>query len=80
MSHINQEWECLMGSEEVLTKPINTLEVRKYSDFQKEKWKLIPAFLKVRGLVLQHIDSFNYLIAKELKKIIRAKTNKKSKR
>ena len=46
-----------------LTKPINTVE---------EKWKMLPAFLKVRGLVRQHIDSFNYLISLEIKKILMA--------
>nr|KAG5700245.1 hypothetical protein BaRGS_007618 [Batillaria attramentaria] len=39
---------------------------------RKEKWKLLPAFLKVKGLVKQHIDSFNYFINVELKKIVKA--------
>lgn len=37
-----------------------------------EKWKLVPAFLKVRGLVRQHIDSFNYFINEEIKQIVKA--------
>lgn len=37
-----------------------------------EKWKLVPAFLETRGLVKQHLDSFNYLINHGLKKIVRA--------
>ncbi|CAG0899607.1 unnamed protein product [Darwinula stevensoni] len=37
-----------------------------------EKWKLLPAFLKVRGLVKQHIDSFNYFVIVEIKKIVKA--------
>jgi DNA-binding transcriptional regulator GbsR (MarR family) len=37
-----------------------------------EKWKLVPAFLKVKGLVRQHIDSFNYFINEEIKHIVRA--------
>ncbi|XP_071851455.1 DNA-directed RNA polymerase III subunit RPC2-like isoform X4 [Apostichopus japonicus] len=37
-----------------------------------DKWKLLPAFLKVRGLVRQHIDSFNYFINVEIKKIMKA--------
>ena len=37
-----------------------------------EKWKLVPAFLKTRGLVKQHTDSFNYLINHGLAKILRA--------
>lgn len=42
---------------------------------EKEKWKLIPAFLKLRGLVKQHIDSFNYFINVDIKKIVKAKSN-----
>lgn len=42
------------------------------SNALKEKWKLLPAFLKVRGLVKQHIDSYNYLINEEIKKILEA--------
>lgn len=37
-----------------------------------EKWKLVPAFLNVKGLVKQHIDSFNYFINVEIKKIVKA--------
>eukprot|EP00053_Salpingoeca_punica_P018423 m.180595 g.180595 ORF g.180595 m.180595 type:complete len:1139 (+) comp17430_c0_seq1:156-3572(+) len=50
-------------SREALLKPINTVE---------EKWKLLPAFLKIKGLVKQHIDSFNYFINVEIKKIVQA--------
>lgn len=32
----------------------------------------MPAFLKTRGLVKQHIDSFNYLVNVEIKKIVEA--------
>ncbi|KYQ89728.1 RNA polymerase III [Tieghemostelium lacteum] len=46
-----------------LTDEIKTVE---------EKWKLVPAFLKCRGLVKQHIDSFNYFVNVEMKKIVRA--------
>jgi DNA-directed RNA polymerase III subunit RPC2 len=46
-----------------LTDPINTA---------KDKWNLLPAFLKVKGLIKQHIDSFNYFIEVELKKIVQA--------
>nr|XP_039254006.1 DNA-directed RNA polymerase III subunit RPC2-like [Styela clava] len=38
----------------------------------KDKWKILPAFLKVKGLVKQHIDSFNYFINVEIKKIMQA--------
>ncbi|WPK22911.1 hypothetical protein PUMCH_000133 [Australozyma saopauloensis] len=46
-----------------LTDPINTV---------KDKWELLPAFLKVKGLVKQHLDSFNYFIETDLKKIVKA--------
>ncbi|KAF2230565.1 putative DNA-directed RNA polymerase III, beta subunit [Viridothelium virens] len=35
-----------------------------------DKWNLLPAFLKVKGLVKQHIESFNYFVETELQKII----------
>lgn len=37
-----------------------------------EKWKLVPAFLEIKGLVKQHIDSFNYFINTDIKKIVEA--------
>ena len=37
------------GSTEQLGLPIKTVE---------DKWKLVPAFLSVKGLVKQHINSF----------------------
>ncbi|KAJ1934536.1 DNA-directed RNA polymerase III complex subunit Rpc2, partial [Linderina macrospora] len=46
-----------------LTDPIPTAE---------DKWQLLPAFLRVKGLVKQHIDSFNYFIDVDLKKIVKA--------
>ncbi|XP_037973435.2 DNA-directed RNA polymerase III subunit RPC2 [Plutella xylostella] len=46
-----------------LREPIKSLE---------EKWKLVPAFLEIKGLVKQHIDSFNYFINVEIKKIVQA--------
>lgn len=60
---INCEDEDLFGDPKFYKKPIKDIE---------EKWKLVPAFLKVRGLVKQHIDSFNYFIAVEIKKIVEA--------
>lgn len=48
---------------EDISKPIKTVE---------DKWKLLPAFLKVKGLVKQHIDSFNYFVNVDIKKIVRA--------
>ncbi|KAL3881750.1 hypothetical protein ACJMK2_028145, partial [Sinanodonta woodiana] len=38
----------------------------------EEKWKLLPAFLQVKGLVKQHIDSFNFFINVEIKNIMKA--------
>ncbi|KAK9728588.1 DNA-directed RNA polymerase III complex subunit Rpc2 [Basidiobolus ranarum] len=38
----------------------------------EDKWQLLPAFLKVKGLVKQHIDSFNYFINVDLNKILKA--------
>lgn len=46
-----------------MTDPINTAQ---------DKWNLLPAFLKVKGLVKQHLDSFNYFIDVDLKKIVKA--------
>ena len=37
-----------------------------------EKWLLVPSFLRVRGLVKQHIDSFDYFVNVEIKKIVKA--------
>ncbi|XP_039135098.1 DNA-directed RNA polymerase III subunit 2 [Dioscorea cayenensis subsp. rotundata] len=37
-----------------------------------DKFPLLPAFLKVRGLVKQHIDSFDYFINHGIKKIMKA--------
>ncbi|KAH3672838.1 hypothetical protein WICMUC_004060 [Wickerhamomyces mucosus] len=46
-----------------LTDEINTAE---------DKWNLLPAFLKVKGLVKQHLDSFNYFVDVDLKKVLKA--------
>ena len=43
----------------------------------KDKSELLPAFLKTRGLVRQHIESFNYFINHEMRKIVLAKSNRK---
>lgn len=45
------------------------------ADSLQDKWNLLPAFLKVKGLVKQHIDSFNFFVDVEIKKIVEA--NKK---
>ncbi|KAJ3212579.1 DNA-directed RNA polymerase III core subunit ret1 [Dinochytrium kinnereticum] len=46
-----------------LSDPIDTLE---------DKWRLVPAFLQTKGLVKQHLDSFNYFIQTDLQKIVNA--------
>ena len=57
-----EEWEATLSKEE-LAAPVKTIE---------DKWKLLPAFLKVKGLVKQHIDSYNYFINVDIKKIMKA--------
>ncbi|KAG1791027.1 uncharacterized protein HD556DRAFT_1433056 [Suillus plorans] len=37
----------------------------------EDKWLLLPAFLKIKGLVKQHIDSFNYFVDVDIKNIVR---------
>ncbi|GKA27994.1 DNA-directed RNA polymerase III subunit 2 [Tanacetum coccineum] len=37
-----------------------------------DKFQLVPEFLKIRGLVKQHLDSFNYFVTTDIKKIVRA--------
>ncbi|CAF0839847.1 unnamed protein product [Adineta ricciae] len=51
-----------MGVEQ-LAAPVKTIE---------DKWKLVPAFLKIKGLVKQHLDSFDYFVNTEIKKIMEA--------
>ena len=46
-----------------LTDPINTVE---------DKWRLLPAFLQTKGLVKQHLHSFNYFIETDIKQILQA--------
>lgn len=38
----------------------------------KDKWDILPDFLKMRGVASQHIESFNYLINTEIRNIVRA--------
>jgi DNA-directed RNA polymerase III subunit RPC2 len=47
----------------LLNTPIPTVE---------DKWKLVPAFLSLRGLVRQHIESFNFFIDTEMTEILAA--------
>lgn len=59
---------CLTADPSKLTAPIGSV---------KDKFELLPAFLKVRGLVRQHIDSFNYFINHDIKKIVQAPGNER---
>ncbi|KAI3709755.1 hypothetical protein L2E82_39521 [Cichorium intybus] len=43
-----------------------------------DKFQLLPEFLKVRGLVKQHLDSFNYFLDTNIKKIVNANNLVKS--
>ncbi|XP_068232795.1 DNA-directed RNA polymerase III subunit RPC2 [Palaemon carinicauda] len=47
----------------VIGEPVRAIE---------DKWKLVPAFLRVKGLVKQHIDSFNYFVNVDIKNIVKA--------
>ncbi|EIW70323.1 hypothetical protein TREMEDRAFT_29095 [Tremella mesenterica DSM 1558] len=38
----------------------------------EDKWQLLPAFLQVKGLVKQHLDSFNYFVNVDIKAILAA--------
>ena len=41
----------------------------------KDKFALLPAFLKERGLAKQHVESFDFFINQGIKAIIRTKDN-----
>lgn len=36
----------------------------------KEKWRLLPYFLQLRSLMRQHIDSFDYFVNFDMKKVV----------
>ncbi|KAJ3373466.1 DNA-directed RNA polymerase III core subunit ret1 [Kappamyces sp. JEL0680] len=38
----------------------------------QDKWRLLPAFLQTKGLVKQHLDSFNYFLETDIKNILHA--------
>lgn len=50
-----------------LVKPLRTI---------KDKWRLLPYFLKTEGLVKHHIDSYNYFVTTEIQSIVRANANR----
>ncbi|KAI8870494.1 DNA-directed RNA polymerase III 130 kDa polypeptide [Ramicandelaber brevisporus] len=41
-------------------------------DSVQDKWQLLPAFLRLRGLFMQHIDSFNFFVDHEINEIVKA--------
>src|ERR1700677_1767833 len=43
-----------------------------FTNQPQDKWLLLPAFLKVKGLVKKHIDSFNYFVDVDIKNILKA--------
>lgn len=47
-------------------------------DAVDQKWKLLPSFLEVRGLVRQHLDSFNHFVEDGIKKILEANSEVRS--
>ena len=52
--------------DEPLLKPVKDI---------KDKYEVLPAFLKLRGLAKQHVQSFDYFINHDIKKIVKAKDN-----
>lgn len=38
----------------------------------RQKWKLLPHFLKLRGLMRQHIDSYDYFVNVDISKVSKA--------
>jgi hypothetical protein len=53
----------LLSDPAKLTQPVPTAA---------DKAELLPAFLRVRGLVRQHIDSFDYLVDHDIRAIVAA--------
>jgi len=41
-----------------------------------EKWRLVDLFLEYKGLVTQHIDSYNHLIKVKIHDIVKAASNR----
>ena len=41
----------------------------------KDKWRMLPHFLAMRGLLRQHIDSFNHFVNVEMKQIVQSPSN-----
>lgn len=60
---VDDDVKACLNDGGAIERPIGSVE---------DKWKLLPAFLKVRGLVKQHIDSFNHFVNVEIKHIVKA--------
>jgi len=60
---VSDAMACLTADPSQIDKPIKDV---------RDKWQLLPAFLQVRGLVKQHIESFNYFINHDIHKIMKA--------
>lgn len=67
-----EEMESQEASGNIFEEMYNETEVNKPLKRVEDKWKLVPAFLRLRGLVKQHIDSFNYFINVDMKKMVEA--------
>jgi len=48
------------------------MEVDTDDGILREKWQLIPSFLKTKGIFNQHVASFDHFIDVELKNIVKA--------
>ncbi|ORY26355.1 hypothetical protein BCR39DRAFT_541480 [Naematelia encephala] len=64
-----EEWAALMKS---AYGPMSGEDYAKAAKTVQDKWELLPAFLKVKGLVKQHLDSYNYFVQVDIKHILHA--------
>lgn len=42
----------------------------------KEKWRILPCYIGMRGIARQHINSYNNFVQREIKEIVSAPSNK----
>lgn len=57
---------------------LSTEQRREAKRLQDQKWKLLPEIMKTRGLLRQHINSFNNFIDVEMGKVVAANSEVKS--
>ncbi|KAJ3360877.1 DNA-directed RNA polymerase III core subunit ret1 [Allomyces arbusculus] len=63
MSAMEVDWhDNSQFGDKGINEPVPTVE---------DKWTLLPAFLKVKGLIKQHLDSFDYFVSTEMANIVR---------